>query len=470
MQARWTDWPPGRPRWQQLAIATASSIAAVVVITLVIALVKRWVPVLSLGVLYVFAVLPIAVLWGLWFALPVSVASMLAFNWFYLPPVHTFTLADSENWFALAVYLCTAVVVSELAARARRRASTAEQRERESAVLAQLATELLGGRALEDELGEVASRAADVLGVDHAEIELGYQHRPPSGDAPFPLEVGHRPVGTIYTPEGSQPNVAVRSRFLPALAALLAVAVEHDKLEHEALEAETLRRSDLVKTALLRAVSHDLRSPLTGIATAVGALRNKTLHLTPEDRNELLETIDLESGRLNRLVADLLDLSRLEAGAAAPEREVWSLDDLVRPVIASLGAGARVELVGTESPLVNVDAAQVQRVLANLIENALKFSPPDTPVHVRITKTRNEAIVRVVDQGPGLREDELERVFDAFHRVRGEAGGGAGLGLAIARGFAEANGGRVWAESRPGQGATFALALPTAELPGELPA
>ncbi len=468
MQARWTDWPPRRPRWQQLAIAAAASVAAVAVVTVVIDLVQPYVPVLSLGVLYVFAVLPIAVLWGLWFAFPVSVASMLAFNWFFLPPVHTFTLADSENWFALAVYLCTAVVVSDLAARARRRAAAAEQRERESALLAALATELLRGRDLEDELGEVASRAADVLGVDHAEIELGTSHRPPSGQAPYPLEAADRPVGTIYTPEGSEPNVAVRSRFLPALAALLAVAVERDKLEHEALEAETLRRSDLVKTALLRTVSHDLRSPLTGIATAVGALRNRTLQLTSDDRDELLETIDLESGRLNRLVADLLDLSRLESGAAAPEREVWALDDLVRQAITSLGAGAQVELVGGEAPLVNVDAAQIQRVLANLIENALKFSPPDAPVHVRITATRNEAIVRIVDQGPGLREDELERVFDAFHRGSGGTGGGAGLGLAIARGFAEANGGRVWAESRPGQGASFALALPTAEVPAEL--
>ena len=470
MQARWTDWPPGRPRWQQLALAAATSVVAVVVVTAVIGLVQDYVPVLSLGVLYVFAVLPIAVLWGLWFALPVSVASMLAFNWFFLPPVHTFTLADSENWFALAVYLCTAVVVSDLAARARRRAAAAEQRERESALLAELATELLRGRELQEELDEIASRAASVLGVDHAEIELGRSRRPPSGEAPYPLEAADRPVGTIYTPEGSEPNVAIRTRFLPALAALLAVAVEHDKLERDALEAETLRRSDLVKTALLRAVSHDLRSPLTGIATAIGALRNRTLRLTDADRKDLLETIELESGRLNRLVLDLLDLSRLEAGAAAPEREVWALDDLVRQAVVSLGAGDRVELAGSESPLVDVDAAQIQRVLANMIENALKVSPPAVPVHVRITATRNEAIVRVVDQGPGVPEEELERVFDAFHRGSGTSGGGAGLGLAIARGFAEANGGRVWAESRPGQGASFALALPAVQLPAELPA
>ena len=446
-----------------------ASIAAVTVVTALIGLVQRWVPVLSLGVLYVFAVLPVAVVWGLWLALPVSVASMLAFNWFFLPPVHTFTLADSENWFALAVYLATAVVVSELAARARRRAASAEQRERESALLAQLATELLGGRELNDELDQVASRAAQVLGVPEATIELGPPRRPPAGASPHPLEAADRAVGTIYVPEGSDPHVAARHRFLPALAALLAVAVERDRLEKEALEAEALRRSDLVKTALLRAVSHDLRSPLTGIRTAVGALQNATLQLSPEDRNELLETIDVDSERLSRLVGDLLDLSRLEAGGAAPAPEVWALDDLVHEAVDLLGARDRVEVAG-EAPLVNVDATQIQRVLANLIENALKFSPEGAKVHVRITATRMEAIVRVVDQGPGLAEDELERVFEPFYRRETGAATGAGLGLAIARGFAAANGGRVWAESRPGQGASFALALPVVEVPAELQA
>ena len=153
-------------------------------------------------------------------------------------------------------------------------------------------------------------------------------------------------------------------------------------------------------------------------------------------------------------------------GAAAPEQELWSLDDLVRDAVDSLGARDRVEIVG-EAPLVNVDAGQIQRVLANLVENALKFSPPDASVLVRITATRKEAIVRVVDQGPGLPESELERVFEPFYR-RDAARGGAGLGLAIARGFAAANGGRIWAESRPAQGATFGLALPVVEVPAEL--
>ena len=158
---------------RRYGLAAVASVGAVAAVTGVIALIEQYVPVLSLGVLYIFAVLPVAVVWGLGFALPVSVASMLAFNWFFLPPRHTFSLADSENWFALAVYLATAVVVSELAASARRRAAAAEQRERESALLAGLATELLGGRKLAQEVGEIANRAATVLGVDHAEIELG---------------------------------------------------------------------------------------------------------------------------------------------------------------------------------------------------------------------------------------------------------------------------------------------------------
>jgi two-component system, OmpR family, sensor histidine kinase KdpD len=452
---------------RRIAVGIGASAVAVAVVTAAIELLKDFVPVLSLGVLYIFAVLPIAVVYGLGLALVVSVASMLAFNWFHLPPVHTFTLADSENWFALAVYTATAVVVSELAARARRRAAAAEQRERESALLAELATELLRGRDLDDELAEVGTRVASVLGVKSATIELGPAHRPPPETVPLPLEAGGRSVGTLYTPEGDDAHVAARGRFLSALAALLAVATDRDRLERDSLEAEALRRSDLVKTALLRAVSHDLRSPLTGVRTAVGALRNPTLNLTDEDREDLLETIDVDSERLQRLVGDLLDLSRLEAGSAAPEQEVWSLGELVWEAIDSLGVRDRVTVVG-DPPHVNVDPAQIQRAIANLIENAVKYSPAGERVIVRITATRKEAIIRVVDHGPGLEPGEEERVFEPFYRRPGDTRSGAGLGLAIARGFASANGGRIWAESRPGQGATFVLALPVVEVPAEL--
>ena len=449
----------------RLIQAFFGSAVAVTLVTLLVWALSSFAPTLSLGVLFVFAVLPVAVVWGIWWALAVAAASTLAFNYFFLPPVHTLALNESRNWFALAAYSASAVVVGELAARARRRTADAEQREREAALLAEIAGHLLSGRGVEEELGWIETRSARVLGVPTAKIEFG-PRRSSAGEA-YPLEVDQRPVGTIYLPLSADPNVEVRHRFLPALGALLAVAGDRSRLEREALEAETLRRSDLVKTAVLRAVSHDLRSPLTGIATAIGALRNDTLVFDDDDRRELLDTIAVDTERLGRIVGDLLDLSRIEAGGAEPALEIWALDELVRETIGRLADGDRVD-VGGESPLVNVDAVQLQRVLANLIENALKFAPSSSRVHVQITATRQEAIVRVVDQGPGMPDADLERVFEPFYR--GDRLAGAGLGLAIARGFAEANGGRVWAESRPSQGATFALALPIVEIPAELPA
>jgi two-component system sensor histidine kinase KdpD len=199
-------------------------------------------------------------------------------------------------------------------------------------------------------------------------------------------------------------------------------------------------------------------------------LANAGLHLEPADRQELVETIRIEVNRLDRLVANLLDLSRLQAGAAAPSPELWTADDLIAQALDELGEDAdRVQVeLPADFPPMRVDAGQMQRVLVNLLDTALKFSSPGDPVTVRGTRTRNEAIIRVVDRGPGLPQEQLEHVFEPFHNVPGGDGRrGAGLGLAIARGFAEANGGRVWAESRPGQGASFALAVP---LPEEAPA
>lgn len=453
---------------KQHLVALAGSVGAVASVTASIELFKTFVPVLSLGVLYVFAVVVVAVLWGMRYAIAVAIASMLAFNWFHLPPLYGFTLADGSNWFALAAYVVVAVTVSLLADRVRRRAAEAEQREREAALLADIAGDLLGGRELRDELESISERAAKVLGVSRARIELG-RRAPPAGEAPHPLEVDKRLVGTLYLPEGEAPSIAERGRFLPALASLVGIAVDRERLEQEAIDADALRRSDTVKTAVLQAVSHDLRSPLTAIRAAADGLRSEEIQLDEFDRSELVETIDIEARRLERLVSNLLELSRLQAGAAAPAPELWPVDELVAQALEEMRSSDRVDVVfAHEVPPVRVDATQVQRVLANLLENALKFSPSDARVQVRVTCTRKEVIVRVVDQGAGIPEDELEWIFEPFHRG-GDSGRGAGLGLAIARGFAEANAGRVWAESRPGQGASFALALPVVEQPAAIP-
>ncbi|HLB19238.1 MAG TPA: ATP-binding protein [Gaiellaceae bacterium] len=333
------------------------SVVAVALVTGAVFALRPVAPVLSLGVLYVVAVVAVAVLYGLAYAIPASVASMLAFNFLFLPPVHTLALHDSANWVALAVYIAVAVVVSELATRSRR-------------------------------------------------------------------------------------------------------------LAGQAVQAETLRQSDAAKTAVLHAVSHDLRSPLTAIRTASEGLGNPTFELNTEERNGLFEAIRIEVGRLERLVDNLLDLSRLEAGPASRKPELWTIDTLLARALEQLGLDAdRVHVVPVpELAPIRVDAAHVERVLVNLLENALKFSSPSDSVEVSAAAEPGRVVVRVRDQGSGVPEADRERIFDAFERGSG-VGRGSGLGLAIARGFAEANGGRVWVEaSAPDTaGSTFVLALPAVD-------
>jgi two-component system sensor histidine kinase KdpD len=445
------------------ALGALASLAALATVTGAIELLKAHVPVLSLSVLYVLAVLPIAVRWGTWFGVGVAIASMLTFNFFFLAPLHTLTLSDSRNWFALLVFVVIAAVVSELATRSRRRA-------RESALLAQIATSLLEHGNVSAELERIAAEAARALQVERARIELQAPRTDGSGAEPYPLAVGDRRVGTIYLEGRRQGSEVGRRRLLPALASLLGVAIDRERLAQEALEAEALRRSDAVKTAVLRAVSHDLRSPLMAILTSAGALARTDFSLSEGDRHELVETILSESERLDRLVGNLLDLSRLEAGVAEPEPGLWAVDDLVVQALDEIGEPGRVEVALAEgTPAVRVDVHQIERVLVNLIENALRYSPSSESVRVQVSTTGSEVLVRVIDRGPGVDQGELERIFEPFQRgSRSGEARGAGLGLAISRGFAEANGGRIWAESRQGQGASFVLALPVAVQPAEV--
>jgi two-component system sensor histidine kinase KdpD len=448
-------------------------VLAIAVVTLAVELLDGYAPVLSLGALYVFAVLPIAAVWGLAYAIPVAIGSMLAFNFLFLPPLYTFTLADGQNWVALVVYLVSAVVVSELAVRARRRAAESEQREREASFLARVSATLLESVRVEDELRGIAIGVARVLGVDDVRIELDPPLAPESHEPAFDLAAGGRQVGRLFVERGARVDNAAAGRVLPGLASLLAAASDRERLAQRALEAETLRRSDAAKTAVLRSVSHDLRSPLTAMRAATEALVNPTLELSEEDEAGLLETMTTESKRLSRLVDDLLDLSRLEVGAASPLFELWTLDDLVGRTLTELGrAGEHVSVdLPEELPPVHVDGAQIERVLANLVENALKYSPENGTVDIRAALNDGELIVRVADRGPGLTEAELGRIFEPFEYGDAQvAQRGAGLGLAIARGFAQANGGILWAESRRGEGAVFVLSLPVALASVETPA
>ena len=270
------------------------------------------------------------------------------------------------------------------------------------------------------------------------------------------LHEGEERLGTLLVPRDAPPAVA--ERIAPVLEAVLAAAAERERLTREVVETRALRRSDDIKTAVLRAVSHDLRSPLTGMVAAAEALGSPALD--EEDRRALTDGIVAEGARLSRLVDKLLDLSRLQAGTAPPHRDWVSVEEILREAADSAAEPERVRLsIDRDLPLVLADGAQLERAFANLLENALRLSG-GYPVSVRARETGGRLLVRVVDRGPGIELAEQARVFEPFYRGGPRTGTGSGLGLAIVRGFVEANGGTVRVESLPGQGTTFVVALP----------
>jgi two-component system sensor histidine kinase KdpD len=415
----------------------------------------------SLGVIYLLGVLLVSIVWGALLGIATSVASALAFNYFHIPPTGRFTIAEGENLVALVVFLLAAGVASSLAEAARRRAAEAVRASREAGLAAELARVLLGAPDLSAALGPAAQRIARAYELPSCRLVLdavGADER----SAAIPLERDGERLGTLLVPHAAAEEVdAVR----PALEALLAAGLARDTLTREVVETRALRRSDEIKTAVLRAVSHDLRSPLTAMVTSAEALASPGLD--EQERRELAAGVTAEGARLGRLIDKLLELSRLQSGAAAPQRDWVSVDELLRDAIASVGLPPeRVKLaVDRDLPMILADAAQLERAFANLLENAARHSGEE-PVSVRARASGGRLLVRVVDHGPGIPRAEQERIFEPFVRG-GNASSGSGLGLAIVRGFVEANGGNVHVESLPGQGASFVVALP---LPEAVPA
>lgn len=443
---------------RRIARGSAAAVASVAAITIANYGLRELVPVVSTSVVYMLAVLLVSSRWGLWLGLLTAVLSAAAFNFFHLYPTGRFVIADEQNWVALAIFLVVAAVTSKLADTARSRAAEAERRRREADLTAEMARLLLGGAALEESLPLVGQRIAQTFELPSVEVEPRWvdsdRHR-----RAVPLIVEGSRAGTLLVPVGSDAEVleALQNRVVPALETLLTAARQREELGSQVIETKALRRSDVVKTTLLRSVSHDLRSPLTAITTAAGGLESETL--SDSQRRELVSVISAESARLERLVQNLLDLSRLQAGGAEPNADWCSVDELVRSAVESLAAppgGFHVDL-DEDLPLVRVDAGQLDRALANVLENSVRFAGEEQ-VTIRVRSSGRNVVLRVSDRGPGIPKEELERIFEPFHRAQAR-GAGSGLGLAISRGFLEANGGRIRAESLPGQGTSFVIQL-----------
>jgi two-component system, OmpR family, sensor histidine kinase KdpD len=431
--------------------------AAVAGTTGIIFAIRPHVPVLSTGVLYLLGVLLVSSTWGLWLGLLTSVASAAAFNFFHIPPTGRFTIDDPANWVGLAVYLVAAVVVSAFADAARARADEAELRTREADLAAELALIVLGPDPAALHLA--ATRISEAFDVPEVSLDEGWVDSDPQRRAIPLLSEGHR-VGTLLV--GRDPRGEQLQRLVPALGALLDARRQRSVIEGQAIETRALRRSDTLKTALLRAVSHDLRSPLTAIRAAAGGIDSPTVD--SGERHELAEVITTEADRLTDLVENLLDLSRLESGTAEPHPEPCSVEEVVDAAATSASlrdANVDVQLP-PDLPAVLADPAQLERVVTNLLENAVRYSTNGEAVAVRADTSGRRLHLRVTDHGPGIAADDLERIFEPFYRSSDATGRGSGLGLAIAKGFVEGNGGRIWARSLPGQGSTFTIDLPLA--------
>jgi two-component system, OmpR family, sensor histidine kinase KdpD len=450
----------GVTRRRSLPYGILAGVGSVAVITALVYPLKQAVPVVSTGVVYMLAVLLVASTWGFGLGVATAALSALAFNFFHIPPTGQFDIAEGENWVALAVFAATALVVSRLSDTARRRAEDAERGRREADLTAEMARLLLGGGSIEESLRAVGQRIADAYQLSSVSVDMAWLDSDARRRA-LPLIVDGNRIGTVLVPSSADPVAldALQDRLVPALETLVGAARRRDELEAQLIETKALRRSNVVKTTLLRTVSHDLRSPLTAITAAAGGLASRKLD--DEEQAELASVIADESARLSRLVDKLLDLTRLQAGSADPRPDWCSIEEVVQSAIDTVTpppAGFDVQL-DPDLPLIQADATQLERALANVLENSAQFAGTQ-PVAVRARAAGRNVVLRVTDHGPGVPPADLERIFEPFYRSSDRGGAGSGLGLAIARGFLEANGGRIRAESLPGQGTSLVIQMP----------
>lgn len=449
-------------------------VLAVAAATVVVALLESASPAASLGVVYLPAVLEVAVRRGQWAGLATAVLGVLTLNYLFIAPRHQLAIRHTQDLIALIVFLMAAVVVGRLAELGRARAREAESRarlaaarEQEATLLAEVASAILARHSGAAELTAIEKLVQTATGATGVRIVAEPVPSPQDGEVTVRLRARQR-TWLYVTGDGSW-GASQLERIAEPLGKLLDVAAERERVAEQAAETEAARRTETARTAVLHAISHDLRSPLTAITTAISALRSD--RLSADEHSELIDMIDGESVRLAKLVDDLLDLSKIQAGAVAPRPDWCDLSDVVATAVAHLPDTQPIELdLPLDLPLVQADAAQLERVFSNLLENAIKFSPAGAPVRVTGGAAGGRVTVRVTDRGRGIPAQQRTRVFEPFFRGRTDrspvaAGAGSGLGLAIVKGFVEANGGRVLLQSGIDQGTSFAVSFPAARQP-----
>ncbi|MEU9069651.1 sensor histidine kinase KdpD [Streptomyces sp. NPDC048109] len=418
--------------------------------------------------LYLALTVAAALLGGLYPALASAAVGSLLLNWFFTPPVNRITIADPRNMLALAIFVGVALSVASVVDVAARRTHQAARLRAESEILSFLAGDVLRG---ETSLETLLERVRETFGMESAALLEREGDMAPwtcAGRAGSGPPVDRPEDADVDMPVGDHMALALTGRVLPAedrrvlaaFAAQAAVVLDRRRLREEADRARALAEGNRIRTALLAAVSHDLRTPLAGIKASVTSLRSDDVAWSEEDRAELLEGIEEGADRLDHLVGNLLDMSRLQTGTVTPLIREIDVDEVAPMALGGVPEGSAELDIPETLPMVAVDAGLLERAMANLVENAVKYSPDDRTVLVAASALADRVEVRVVDRGPGVPDDAKERIFEPFQRY-GDAprGAGVGLGLAVARGFAESMGGTLNAEDTPGGGLTMVLTL-----------
>jgi two-component system, OmpR family, sensor histidine kinase KdpD len=426
--------------------------------------------------LYLLAVVAAAAAGGLWAGLGASVLAFLGLNYFFTPPRQTFRVGKTEDLVALLVFLVVATIVATLVARAVAERDRATQRERESNLLNYFAAKLLSPEPLERRLRDLATAMLPPFDLVRCEIHASVAGQPldiegarPGPEGP-PLEMrissAETSLGTLVavrTADAGEPTDAERSLFT-SCTRQLAIALERAQLDRAMEEHRVASETSQLRAALFSSVTHDLRTPLASIKASVTSMLGDGVH-DAEQQRELLETVLEETDRLNRLVGNIVDLARIRAGALLPAREPTAIEDVIESVLHRMkrtlaGVSLRT-MIRPDLPDVMLDPVQIDQVLTNVLENAVRFSPPKGDVLVAVAAWRDGVQVRVGDQGPGIPPEERERVFEPFYqRATGAGRGGTGLGLAISRAIVLAHGGRIRIEGSPSGGTAVVFELP----------
>jgi two-component system, OmpR family, sensor histidine kinase KdpD len=427
-------------------------------------------PTAVIAVLYVLAVVLAARMGGAPAGIAASVVSFLALNFLFTSPLHTFAVAAPEDLVALFVFLVVAVVVGLLLSATIDAKRAAERRELEARLVNRLATRLLAGDSTEKVLGAIAEGIRDMFGFMRCEISTSFAPQALAAGEPQEAEplvvraTAHgQPVGEIRVWNEERRNLGHDEQaIVESLAAQLALALEGMRLSAEVRRAELEAQSSQLKAALFSGVTHDVKTPLAAIMTSVTSLIEGR-GFSEKDRGDHLDTIKQEAERLHRVVNNLLDVARLRAGALVPTKVSSPIEELMESVINRLRPlldGRSIDMrVGDDVPEVPMDVVQMDQVLTNLIENAIKFTPPGSPISLSAVGSDQVVRVTVADRGPGIPKEDRVRIFEPFERAN-ESSTGTGLGLAISKAIVVAHGGQMWVSDNPAGGAAFTFELP----------